>query len=209
MAWWQRQHGKTTRGRLVALLRRTELSVEELAARLKLTDNAVRAQLAALEREGVVRATGIRRDGTVGKPATLYGVAPETTSLFSSAYAPTLRAVLAELAERLPPRQVRTILRSAGRRLAPALPPRATLDERARASAAFLAGLGADAELVHAGGGYEIRGFGCPLSDAVSACASTCTVVEELLSEITQEKVEERCDRRGAPRCRFLIGTTE
>src|SRR4051812_43352284 len=78
MAWWQRQFGKTTRGRVVALLRRGERSVEELAASLGLTDNAVRAQLATLEREGVVRAAGVRRDGGVGKPATLYAVAPET-----------------------------------------------------------------------------------------------------------------------------------
>ena len=34
MAWWQRQFGKTTRGRIVALLRRGERSVEELAGAL-------------------------------------------------------------------------------------------------------------------------------------------------------------------------------
>ena len=74
MAWWQRQFGKTTRGRIVALLRRGERSVEELATALDLTDNAVRAQLTQLEHDGVVRVVGTRRDGTVGKPATLYGV---------------------------------------------------------------------------------------------------------------------------------------
>src|SRR2546423_518664 len=130
MAWWQRQFGKSTRGRVVALLRRGDRSVEELAQALGLTDNAVRAQLALLETEGIVRSVGIRRDGTVGKPAMLYGVAPSASALFSSAYAPLLASLLAELSERMSPRQLDTLLRGAGRRLAPALPSSAALADR-------------------------------------------------------------------------------
>jgi predicted ArsR family transcriptional regulator len=205
MAWWQRQFGKSTRGRVVGLLRREDRSVEELAQALGLTDNAVRAQLALLEREGVVRSVGIRRDGAVGKPATLYGVAPTASSLFSSAYAPLLSALLAELGERMPPRQLVALLRNAGRRLAPTLPAGATFDERARASAAFLTALGADTDLVQTVEGYEIRGHGCVVSDAVVTCPATCHAVEELLSEVTGTTVRERCDRADQPNCRFLI----
>ena len=205
MAWWQRQFGKSTRGRVVALLRRGERSVEELAQSLGLTDNAVRAQLALLEGEGVVRSVGIRRDGTVGKPATLYGVAPAASSLFSSAYAPLLSALLAELGERMPPRQLVAVLRKAGRRLAPTLPAGASFDDRARASAAFLTALGADADLVQTTAGYEIRGHGCVLADAVANCPATCHAVEELLSEVTGTTVRERCDRANQPNCRFII----
>jgi predicted ArsR family transcriptional regulator len=205
MAWWQRQFGKSTRGRVVALLRRGDRSVEELAQALGLTDNAVRAQLALLEREGVVRSVGIRRDGTVGKPAMLFGVAPDASALFSSAYAPLLSSLLAELGERMSGRQLDTLLRGAGRRLAPALPSSATFDDRARASAAFLGALGADADLVQTSDGYEIRGHGCVLSDAVTACPATCNAVEALLSEVTGTTVRERCDRANQPRCRFLI----
>src|SRR3712207_8581849 len=49
---------ETTRGQIVALLRRGTRTVEELAAALGLTDNAVRAHLAALERDGLVRQAG-------------------------------------------------------------------------------------------------------------------------------------------------------
>ena len=207
MAWWQRQFGKSTRGRIVALLRRGDRSVEELARALRMTDNAVRAQLASLEREGIARPVGIRRAGAVGKPAMLYGVAPGASTLFSSAYAPLLASLLAELGERLSSRQVDTLLRRAGRRLAPALPAGASFDERARAAAAFLVGLGADADLLQTSGGYEIRGHGCVLSDAVTACPATCGAVEELLSEVTGTTVRERCDRTGQLRCRFLISS--
>lgn len=205
MAWWQRQLGKTTRNRVIALLRRGDRSVEELAAALGLTDNAVRAQLAALEKERIVLPVGVRRDGSVGKPATLYGIAPDSSALFSSAYAPVLAAVLAELGDKLTPRQVESLLRKAGRRLATSLPPRATFDERVHAGAAFLAGMGADAELVQKGQGYEIRGHGCVLSDAVVECPATCAVLEQMLSDVTGGKVVECCDRSGQPSCRFSI----
>ncbi|CAN5903718.1 hypothetical protein BH11GEM1_BH11GEM1_19600 [soil metagenome] len=205
MAWWQRQFGKTTRGRVVALLRRGQRSVEELAEALGITDNAVRGQLATLVREGVVESVGIRRDGAVGKPATLYGIAPSASSLFSSAYAPVLSALLVELGAKMSSRQLEALLRGAGRRLASTLPSLATFDERARASAAFLTGLGAEADLVQTSAGYEIRGHGCPLADAVAACPTTCHAVEELLSEITSVSVMEKCDRSDQPRCHFFI----
>ena len=205
MAWWQRQFGGSTRGRIVALLRRGERSVEELAQALALTDNAVRAQLTTLERTGVVQVTGIRRDGTVGKPATLYGILPATAHLFSSAYAPVLAALLSELGERLPSRQLDSALRAAGRRLAPTMPATASFAERVRAGASLLGQLGADADLVRTGLGYEIRGHGCVLSEAVTACPATCKAIEALLSEVTGADVEERCDRVGSPNCRFRV----
>jgi predicted ArsR family transcriptional regulator len=46
---------ESTRGRIVALLRRTGLTVDELAQELGLTANGVRAHLATLERDGIVR----------------------------------------------------------------------------------------------------------------------------------------------------------
>lgn len=209
MAWWQRQNAGTTRGRLVALLRRGQRSVEELAAALGLTDNAVRAQLAVLERDGIVRAAGVRHEGTVGKPATLYDVAPESGPLFSGAYAPLLIAMLAELGERMTSRQLESFLRAAGKRLAPEVSARGSLDERVRASAALLGALGAEADLVETSAGYEIRGYGCPLSNAVSGCPATCRAMEGLLSDMTGVKVRERCDRVEQPKCHFLIPSTE
>lgn len=205
MAWWQRKFGKTTKGRMVALLRRGECTVDELAQALDLTGNAVRSQLATLERDGIVRAAGVRHEGAVGKPATFYELADEASPLFSSAYAPLLSSLLSELPAHLSRGQLDSVLRAAGRRLAPALPLRASFAERARAGAAVLTQIGADAELVRTTDGYEIRGHGCVLSEAVSACPATCHAVEALLSEVTGVTVTERCDRSGAPSCRFRV----
>src|SRR5690242_18826132 len=67
------------RGRIVARLRGGDATVEELAAHLGVTDNAVRAQLAALERDGIVRHEGLRR-GT-RKPSHLYRLAASVEPL--------------------------------------------------------------------------------------------------------------------------------
>ena len=70
-------------------LRRASRTVEELAHTLDLTDNAVRAHLATLERDGLVRQAGLRRGP--GKPSYTYDLTPESERLFPKAYGPVLR----------------------------------------------------------------------------------------------------------------------
>src|SRR4051812_15500662 len=88
---------ETTRGQVVKLLRRGARTIEELAAAVGLTDNAVRNHVTALERDGMVRSVGIRRTAGAGKPAVLYELHPDADALLSSAYAPVLEAAIAEL----------------------------------------------------------------------------------------------------------------
>ena len=71
---------ETTRGRILGLLRCETRTVEELAQALDLTDNAVRAHLSTLERDGMVRSAGVRRGPGAGKPSTVYELPPETDS---------------------------------------------------------------------------------------------------------------------------------
>ena len=83
---------ESTRGWIVTLLRRSGRTVEELARELGLTDNGVRAHLATLERDGIVRQRGSVRHGSGGgKPAYVYELAPEAEDLFPRAYEPVLR----------------------------------------------------------------------------------------------------------------------
>ena len=76
----------STRGKIVTMLRRASRTVEELAEALDLTDNAVRTQLAALERDGWVQQSGKRRSSS--KPASLYTLTPAAEELFPKAYGP-------------------------------------------------------------------------------------------------------------------------
>ena len=51
---------ESTRGQVLALLRRGPRTIDEMAAALGLTDNAIRAHVAALERDALVLRRGVR-----------------------------------------------------------------------------------------------------------------------------------------------------
>ena len=152
----------TTRGRVVQLLRRASRTVEELARALELTDNAVRAHLATLERDGLVRQGGLRRGPN--KPSYTYDLTPESERLFPKAYGPVLRRLLDVLAERLGPEELESALREVGRQLGGAYSADGSPKQRLEAAVAALNELGGLAELEERDGRLFINGFSCPLA---------------------------------------------
>ena len=205
MRWWERQIGGPMRGRIIALLRRGAATVEELAASLGVTDNAVRAHLQLLEREGIISATGSRQGPGAGKPAVTYAVAGEAESSLSSAYAPVLTTLLQTLAERSSPAELEELLREVGRRLGPDIPKGGSLDTRVRAAAALLSSLGSELDVERTPQGYLLRGHACPLAAVVGDVPAACHAVEELVGSVVGAPVRECCDRFSGARCRFEI----
>ncbi|MHB1863060.1 MAG: helix-turn-helix transcriptional regulator [Gemmatimonadaceae bacterium] len=199
---------ESTRGRVVDHLRRGPATVDEIAAALDLTDNAVRAHLITLERDGFARAYGVRRDGSVGKPAALFGLVPEAEAALSRAYAPLVRAMVGAIRRRLSPGGMRAVFREAGRRLATGRPPaEGSLRERAAFGAAVLNELGGMATVEGPGeaSGFRIRGRGCPLSEAVREDPGVCTAVTTMLADLTGADVRQRCEHGEHPQCRFEL----
>src|SRR5215212_1721165 len=91
---------ESTRGRIVTILRGSACTVEELAEKLELTDNAVRAHLLTLERDGLVRQSGVQRGPR--KPHFSYELTPEAENLFPKAYDTLLNQLITALKGRLP-----------------------------------------------------------------------------------------------------------
>lgn len=201
---WDQRFPSSTRGRIVTLLRRASRTVEELAQALVLTDNAVRAHLATLERDGLVRQEGVRRG--VGKPAYAYGLTPDAERLFPKAYGPVLHQLLDVLAERLEPDALDQTLREAGHRLAAGrAAPAGDLRGRIEPALALLGELGGLAELEEHDGTFVIRGYSCPLAAAVPGHPEVCRLAETLLTDVIGAPVRERCERGERPRCSFEV----
>ena len=198
--------GESTAGRIMGLLRRGSMTVDDLAAALNLSGNAVRPQLALLERDGLVRRTGMR-PGT-SKPARTYALSPEADLLFSHAYIPILTELLHVVAARLGAKDFDVLMRDVGRRLM-ADRPRPTGDARQRAEAAseLLNALGGLARVEDHKGSLMIRSDGCPLAAATQRHPEACNAVESLLGEFTGLTVAKCCDREERLRCCFEIGT--
>jgi len=196
----------STRGKIVALLRRAARTVEELAKELSLTDNAVRLHLGTLERDGVVAAKGVRRGGGVGKPATEYEIAAAAEPSFSEAYIPFLTTLLASVGEKLGSTELRAIMRDVGKRLA-AANPEIEGDPHAQAQRAsqILNALGGVTTVEKEGSRYAIKGCSCPLSVAVNERAEVCLAVQTMLRDVTGLTVKEDCDRSERPRCHFVV----
>src|SRR3954447_2085215 len=116
---WGERFLATTRGRIVGLLRGEPRTVNDLAAALGLTDNAVRSHLATLERDGLARPCAPRPG--FRKPNLTYELTPAAGQLFPKPYAAILSQLLAVLGERLPAGEVEATLREVGHRLAAGL----------------------------------------------------------------------------------------
>ena len=197
----------TSRGRIVTLLQRGGLTVEDIASELGLTANAVRAQITAMERDGVVQRVG-RRPGTT-RPFHVFQLTPAVEQLLSQAYVPLLTQLVQVFANALPTEQVDALMREAGRGLASELPfakrPAGSLPLRVAAASELLnRELGAVTH-VEANGGYVIRGAGCPLAALTGKHPAVCLAMESLLTEVLGVEVNECCDRTGRPRCCFEI----
>lgn len=198
--------GETTAGRILALLRRGGMTVDDLAAALGLSGNAIRPQLAVLERDGLVQRVGYRRGAS--RPARIYALSRDADLLFSSAYAPVLTELLQVLDSRLGGEELDRVMREVGGRLM-AGRPRPTGDTTARAEAAseLLNSLGGMARVERENGSLLIRSDGCPLAAATQRHPEACNAVESLLREFTGLQVTKCCDREERLRCCFeLVG---
>jgi predicted ArsR family transcriptional regulator len=197
----------STRGRVVGLLRGKSGTVIELAEALGLTDNAVRAHLLSLERDGLVRQSGVQRGAR--KPHYAYELTDEAERLFPKAYDALLNQLITTLKGRLPPSAIEDVLREVGRSLAARHSSDGgseDLEARLRNAADILKAIGGTPSLESEDGKLVIRSGGCPLAAAVAEHPEVCELAEALVAEVVGLPVRESCDRSGTPKCRFEIG---
>ncbi len=202
----------TSRGRIVTLLQRGGLTVDDIASELGLTASAVRAQLTVMERDGVVQRVG-HKPGTT-RPFQLFHLTAEVEQLLSQAYIPLLTQLVQVFAKALPAKQVNALMREAGKGLANELPfaKRTTGSLRSRVAAAselLNKELGAVTTYVEGNGGYVIRGAGCPLAALTGKHRAVCLAMESLLGEVLGVEVNECCDRKARPKCCFKINVRD
>ena len=203
---WGDRFLTSTRGRIVTLLRRGPRTVNELAEALDLTDNAVRAHLATLERDGLVEQSGTRPG--IRKPNLTYELTADAAQLFPKPYGVLLRQLLVVLAGKMGPDELENVLREVGRQVAAGLvgEVRATdLRGRVEEAVKVLGELGGLAEVEEADDRLVIRGFDCPLAEAVAGHPAACRMAETLLTELVGVPVTERCQHCTPPRCAFEL----
>ncbi|HEX8036038.1 MAG TPA: ArsR family transcriptional regulator [Ktedonobacterales bacterium] len=212
--WYQRIL-TSTRGRLISLLRRDTHTVDELAQALDLTDNAVRAHLATLERDGLVQQQGVRRTGGSGKPAYAYALTEDAERLFPKAYGPVLHMLLDVLDEQMAREDIERVLREVGHRLAAEQQKSSgmaavngDLTRRLVLAVDLLNALGGLAEIEEQDGSLVIRGYSCPLAAMLPGHPEACKLAESLVTEVAGVPLHECCERGEVTRCCFATSHT-
>jgi predicted ArsR family transcriptional regulator len=197
----------TSRGRIVTLLQAGPLTADEIATKINLTRSAIRVQITAMERDGVVRRAG-KRPGTT-RPSHVFELTPDVEQLLSKAYIPLLTQLVGAFAEALPAHQMVALLRRAGKGLARDLAQGKRLTGSLRSRVAMASDmmnqhLGALTH-VEANGRYVIRGLGCPLAALTGKHPGVCLAIESFVTDIIGAPARECCERAGRPKCCFEI----
>jgi predicted ArsR family transcriptional regulator len=199
-----RRLAEGTGGKVMELLRQKAMTVDQLATSLGLTSNAVRAQLATLERDGLVEPRGSQRGPS--KPSRIYGVTAQAELLFSQAYIPVLTQLLHVLSRRMSPADFDSVMREVGRgAMAGHAAPVGPLRHRVATASSLLNDLGGLTEVEEEDGLYVIRSHGCPLAAATADHPEACNALESLLTAFVGTKVTKCCDRYDRARCCFEV----
>ena len=197
----------TSRGRIVTLLQAGPLTADDIATKMNLTRSAVRVQITAMERDGVVRRAGMRPGTT--RPSHVFELTPDVEQLLSKAYIPLLTQLVGAFAEALPTHQMVALLRRAGKGLARDLAQGKRLAGSLRSRVAMASHmmnqhLGALTH-VEANGRYVIRGIGCPLAALTGKHPGVCLAMESFVTDVIGAPARECCERTGRPKCCFEI----
>lgn len=190
------------KGRVLDRLRHAPQTVDQLAASLGVTGNAVRPHLVSLERDGLVRRGDPRP--TTRRPSHTYRLAPGVETLFCQAYVPFLDQLLEVLTATVKPPQLERAMQAVGERLAPPQSSR-SLAGRVAAAAALLDDMGGVTEVQTRRNGrvtYEIHGSSCPFDGIVRSYPVVCLVVESLVAQMTGATSRQSCRRvADKPHC--------
>lgn len=198
----------STRGAIVTLLRGCKGTVDDLAKKLGLTDNAVRANLATLERDGLVQQDGVRRSHR--KPHHTYVLTAEAEHLFPKAYDTVATQLITALKAKISAPVLKEILREVGRSLAGESKSKSEdVDQRIKKAAKALEAIGGSPRIEKENGSVFIRSESCPLNTMVAAHSEVCLLAESLVAEIVGQKVQYRCNPGEMSKCSFEISGTK
>lgn len=196
----------STRGRIIGYLRVASHSVAELAQLLDVTDNAVRAHLSTLERDGIVQQCGLKAG--VRKPHFAYELTADAELLFPKSLGVVFNQFLAVLGERVSPEEAGELFAEVAHRLAAQTAKDVkdlSLEERVQAVVDLVSGLGGLAEVERHSDHLLVHGISCPFASVVCEHSSVCQMVGMLVSEIAQAPVREHCDRGEKVQCYFEV----
>ncbi|MDP9110804.1 MAG: hypothetical protein M3M96_04145 [Candidatus Eremiobacteraeota bacterium] len=198
----------STRGKIATELRsRRAASAVDLAQAFGLSPNAIRQQLMALERDGLVAEKSVRRGPT--KPTHEFSLTPAGEKLFPQQYDKMLAAVLREVREQFGSPGVAQVFDGISKRAVSKAKSRLTGREPETKVAQLVEmlrehGVVADYSLID--GGFQLHEHNCPYAEVVKEHPEVCSVIHTVLDEaVGGQHVQTESLATGGGQCRFEL----
>lgn len=185
------------------------MSIDEIAAELAISRNAVKQHLDGLEKQQLVH--GIAMTSTGGRPARSYALTEQGINRFPKQYAWFCNLLLSELAADMDEQALERLMWRLGSKLADSLQPRfANKDfgDRLAATIELMGNLGYHAELESDGECRIIKAVNCVYHDLAQQRPQLCHFDKALISGLLQKPIEQTsCMASKDCCCRFAVGS--
>jgi len=206
---WNPRLFLTTRGKVLLLLKKQRAcTVAYLGQQLKLTNNAIRQHLSALERDNLVTHQSVKTGPT--KPALLFSLTSQAESLFPKRYEGLLLDLLQELVEREGKAAVSHLLSQLGCRSAQRHLGRLagmTFEEKVAEAGRIMEEDGSIIEWERSEGSLVVRNFNCPYATISRVHPEVCQAQRSFLQQLLEPaRVDLVCLHQEA-RCQFQVTT--
>jgi predicted ArsR family transcriptional regulator len=183
------------------------LTIDQMAASLNITRNAVREHVSALERDRLVAPAAFTVTG--GRPGRVYALTDRGLALFPKHYDLMARMLLESLVANLGGPGAEEELTKLGERIAAQLKariPPGSPAAKASAVAALMAELGYEATSAEANGEPVIEAQNCVYHELAKRNQIVCALDRALIAALADSKVEHQtCMARGDGSCRFCL----
>jgi DeoR family transcriptional regulator, suf operon transcriptional repressor len=184
------------------------LSIDQLAAELDISRNALKQHLLGLENQNLVQAAGLNSTG--GRPARSYVLTEQGIHRFPKQYAWFCNLILGELALEMSSGALEKLFWKMGTELAASLAGQfvnKNLSERQFALVELMQSLGYHAELVVQEGESTITAVNCVYHDLAFKHPEICQFDLALMTTLLETPIRQKdCMATGSCSCRFNLG---
>lgn len=187
------------------------LSIDEMAAKLEISRNAVKQHLVVLEKQQLVKEAALNNTG--GRPARSYALTEQGVNRFPKQYAWFCNLLLNDLAAELSSEALEKMMWNMGVKLADSLAPQfshKTSDQKLAALIELMQSLGYHAELAQGEGQASIQAVNCVYHDLAQQHPELCHFDQALISTLLQQPVEQTaCMAKNDCSCRFKLKNSD
>lgn len=187
---------------------RAGMSIDEIAAQLDISRNAVKQHLVGLEKQLLVQEAALNSTG--GRPARSYSLTEKGLNHFPKQYAWFCNLLLSELASELSTEQLQQKMWQMGVKLANSLLPQFSqkpVQQKLVSLVELMQSLGYHAELEQQQDQFSIKALNCVYHDLAQQHPELCYFDQALITTLLEQPIQQtQCMAKQDCACRFKVG---